>query len=160
MPANDKWSQYEVASPAAKPDKWSQYEATSTPADSPAPVAIAPPTTPPPPQEGFLASAAAPFVDSAKALIPHSWKELGRRVTPGLAQYDAIKNLFVKPAIEQGKQAIDEFKQANVQTPWYSMHPSPDAVNHRELALGHGLAAIVPGVGPWAAQIGQKEGEQ
>jgi hypothetical protein len=27
MPANDKWAQYEVASPAAKHDKWSQYEA-------------------------------------------------------------------------------------------------------------------------------------
>ena len=124
---------------------------------APPPIAAVPPTTPP---EGFLASAAAPFVDIAKSLIPHSWKELGRRVTPGLAQYDAAKNIFVKPAIEQGKQAIDEFKQANAETPWYSLHPSPNAVNHRELALGHGLAAVIPGVGPWAAQIGQKEGEQ
>jgi hypothetical protein len=126
---------------------------------NPAPVAAIPPATPPP-QEGFLASAAAPLVDTVKALIPHSWTELARRATPGLAQYDAIKDMLVKPAIEQGKQAVDEFKQANAQTPWYSMHPSPDAVSHRELALGHGLAAVIPGAGPWAAQLGQKEGEQ
>ena len=141
-----------AAAPAGDP-----YAETAVQISAPPPAVTVPPTTPP---EGFLASAAAPFVDSAKALIPHSWKELGRRVTPGLAQYDAIKNLFVKPAIEQGKQAVDEFKQANTETPWYSLHPSPAAVDHRELALGHGLAAIVPGVGPWAAQIGQKEGEQ
>jgi hypothetical protein len=142
-----------ATAPASDP-----YAATAVQTAMPPPIVVPPATTPP--QEGFLASAAAPFVDTAKALIPHSWKELGRRVTPGLAQYDAIKNIFVKPAIEQGKQAIDEFKQANAETPWYSMHPSLDAVNHRELALGHGLAAVIPGVGPWAAQIGQKEGEQ
>lgn len=144
-----------TAAPAGDP-----YAATAAQQSAPAAVANSVRSDNPPPQEGFLASATAPFVDAAKALVPHSWGELARRATPGLAQYDAIKNMLVKPAIEQGKQAVDEFKQANAQTPWYSMHPSLDAVNHRELALGHGLAAIVPGVGPWAAQWGQKEGEQ
>jgi hypothetical protein len=36
MPANDKWAQYEVASPAAKHDKWSQYEAAPAATVSPA----------------------------------------------------------------------------------------------------------------------------
>lgn len=165
MPVPAGYTLDKPAKTAASPRLPPGYALDAAPAEvtiaaSSVPLSATVPPTAPPPQEGFLASAAAPFVDTAKSLIPHSWKELGRRVTPGLAQYDAIKNIFVKPAIEQGKQAIDEFKQANAQTPWYSMRPSPAAIDHRKLALGHGLAAIVPGVGPWAAQIGQKEGEQ
>ena len=113
-----------------------------------------------PPQEGFWASAKEPFAAALKALVPQSWGELARRVTPGVAQYDAIKNMLVMPAIDQGKQAIGAFKQANAETPWYSFNPSPDAVIHREMGAGHALAAALPLLGPWAAQVGEKEGEQ
>lgn len=113
-----------------------------------------------PPQDGFWGSAKQPFADALKALIPHSWEELGRRAVPGVAQYDAIKNTLVMPAIDQGKQAIGEFKQANAETPWYSFNPSPDAVIHREMGAGHALAAALPMLGPWAAHVGEKEGEQ
>ncbi len=119
-----------------------------------------PPAAPLPSQEGFWASAATPFIDTAKSMVPHSWKELAERTIPGSAQYEAIKNMLVMPAVDQGKQAVSEFSQANAATPWYSMHPSPAAVSHRELALGHGLAAAIPMLGPWAASVGEKEGEQ
>jgi hypothetical protein len=153
-PAAKKTAKTSVSTPAGDP-----YAATAVQAKAPASVA---PYTPPalPSQEGFLASAKAPFVDALKALIPHSWKELGRRATPGVAQYDAVKNMLVMPAIDQGEQAIDEFKQANAATPWYSFNPSAAAVEHRELGGGHALAALIPVLGPWAAQVGQKEGEQ
>lgn len=163
MPDQDPYAATAIKPPAKKAravmPAGDPYAATAVQASASPPVNTVPSNNPPT-QEGFLASAAAPFVDTVKALVPHSWKELGRRAAPGVAQYDAIKNMFIKPAIEQGKQAIDEFKQANAQTPWTSFRPSPAAATHRELSLGHALAALLPGVGPWAAQIAQKEGEQ
>jgi hypothetical protein len=142
------------------------------------------PTAPPAPvppkqlpsQEGFLSSLAAPFVGAAEGLKSAfyegpqnpqeaaivganekdpSWQSpiLGRAIL-------AAKRILVDPQVDQGRQAASEFKQANAESPWYSMHPSPKAVEHQELSLGHGLAAAIPMLGPWAAQVGQKEGEQ
>jgi hypothetical protein len=68
--------------------------------------------------------------------------------------------MLVDPQVEQGRQARSEFQQAGKETSWTSMHPSAKAVEHREKALGHGLAAAVPMAGPWAAQLGELEGEQ
>ena len=129
-----------------------------------------------PSQEGFLSSLAAPFVGAAEGLKSAfyegpqnpqeaaivganekdpSWQSpiLGRAIL-------AAKRILVDPQVDQGRQAASEFKQANAESPWYSMHPSPKAAEHRELSLGHGLAAAMPMLGPWAAQVGQKEGEQ
>jgi hypothetical protein len=124
-----------------------------------------------PSQEGLLSSLAAPFVGVAKGIKsaiyegpqnpteaaiandPRQLPLMGRAVL-------AAKRMLVDPQVDQGKQAVDEFKQAGEESPWYSFNPSPKAVTHRELALGHGLASVIPMLGPWAAQVGQKEGEQ
>ena len=69
----------------------------------------------------------------------------------------------VKPAIEQGKQAVSEFKQAQAATPWTENRPgkvSPVAYQHRQLALGHALGAAIPVLGPAAAQLGEQLGTQ
>ena len=130
----------------------------------PAQPATVPPPAPLPSQEGFFASLAAPFADAAKGLW-HTATDRPQGVAEQIAQILGpvglpLKRAVVDPAIDQGKQAVSEFQQANTATPWYSMHPSPAAVNHRELALGHTLAAVTPMVGPWAASVGEKEGEQ
>jgi hypothetical protein len=133
------------------------------PAAPPIGPATVPPAAPLPSQEGFLSSLAAPFVDTAKGLWhiitdqPRGTVEQATSLMPGGLQ---MKRAIVDPAIDQGKQAASEFSQANAATPWYSMHPSPAAVSHRELALGHSLAAAIPMLGPWAASVGEKEGEQ
>jgi hypothetical protein len=46
-------------------------------------------------------------------------------------------------AVDQGKQAVDSAKKGQ-----------------KSLAAGHALAAILPGVGPWAAQVGEQVGTQ
>jgi hypothetical protein len=61
--------------------------------------------------------------------------------------------------LDQTAQAGSELDKANAASPWYSMNPTPAAVEHRELALGHGIAAMVPGLGPMAAEAGQQIGE-
>jgi hypothetical protein len=63
---------------------------------------------------------------------------------------------LVDPAIEQGKQAAAEFGQSAPT----SLSPTQEQVWHRQKALGHGLAAIIPGFGPMAATAGEKIGEQ
>jgi hypothetical protein len=182
MPVNkpDKWAQYEVAAPAAKakPDKWAQYEdkAVSAPQRS-----FAPPPAPQPSaasQEGFLSSLAAPFIGAAKGLKSAIYEgpqnPVEARIVnarPGVSLWQdaspivgravlAAKRMLVDPQVEQGRQARSEFQQAGKETSWTSMHPSAKAVEHREKALGHGLAAAVPMAGPWAAQLGELEGEQ
>jgi hypothetical protein len=147
-----------AAAPAGDP-----YAATAVQAAAPVVSATFPSSAPLPSQEGFLASAAAPFVGAAQGAWhavtdePRGMVEKAASWLPGALQ---IKRAVVDPAIDQGKQAASEFSQANAATPWYSMHPSPTAVSHRELALGHGLAAAIPMLGPWAASVGEKEGEQ
>jgi hypothetical protein len=66
--------------------------------------------------------------------------------------------MLVHPAIDQGKQAVSEFKQTNPRHWGTSLTPVEQ--EHRTKALGHGIAAAIPMVGPWAAQTGEKIGEQ
>lgn len=54
-----------------------------------------------------------------------------------------VKRMIVSPALQQGQQAIDAARQGR-----YSE------------AAGHGLAAALPVVGPWAAQVGETGGKQ
>lgn len=76
---------------------------------------------------------------AAKGLFPSSWGDLAKRTVPGYAQYQMI----LKPAIEQGSQAIDAAKQGQL-----------------SLAAGHTLAAALPVVGPRAAHVGEQLGNQ
>jgi hypothetical protein len=47
----------------------------------------------------------------------------------------------VDPAVEQGREALDPSKSV------------PERI-------GHGVAAVLPGIGPWAAQVAETEGKQ
>ena len=67
-----------------------------------------------------------------------------------------LKRTLVDPAIEQGKEAVSELGQAAPT----SMNPTQEQLWHWQKALGHGLAAIIPGLGPMAATAGEKIGEQ
>jgi hypothetical protein len=114
-------------------------------------------------QEGFLSSLAAPFVGAAQGAwhtVTDEPRDAVEKAASWISGVLPLKRAVIDPAIDQGKQAANEFRQANAATPWYSMRPSPTAVDHRELALGHGLAAAIPMFGPWAASVGEKEGEQ
>ena len=97
-------------------------------------------TSTPPQTFGHALSAAGDVIgNAAKSLIPQSWGDLAKRTIPGYAQYEQV----VKPMIDQGQQAIQAAQ---------SGHPA--------LAAGHGLAALVPVVGPQAANLGQQVGTQ
>jgi hypothetical protein len=71
-----------------------------------------------------------------------------------------VKRLLADPAIQQGEAAAEELKQANAASPWYSFTPSGEAVEHREKAASHALAAAIPGVGPWVEGTGEQIGEK
>ena len=64
------------------------------------------------------------------------------------------KRLFGDPAISEASKAKEEFKQVG---PW-PKYPSEDQKGHFSKAVGHGLAAVVPGAGPWAAQVAEQIG--
>jgi hypothetical protein len=70
------------------------------------------------------------------------------------------KRMLVDPALQQVRAAANELQQANAISPASSFSPKPEAAAHREMALGHILAAALPGVGPWAAQTGEELGQQ
>ena len=161
-----------TAAPAGDPFAATAVQAPPTVAST------APRYTPPlpsnlPPQEGFLASAAAPFVGAVKGLKsafyegPQNPQEAAVEGAfegahpshfaqiPGRAVL-AAKRMLVDPQVEQGRQAMTNFSQAAP----ISMHPTQDQLSHRQLALGHALAAAIPAIGPWAATVAEKEGEQ
>ena len=136
----------------------------------------APPTpaVAPAPQEGFWASAVSPFVGMAQGLRsavyegpqnPTEAAIVGGQ--PGVSLWDdatpivgravlAAKRMLIDPQVDQGKQSVSAFKQSAP----LSLHPTPGQLEQRQLALGHGLAAVLPMLGPWAANVGEKEGEQ
>jgi hypothetical protein len=68
----------------------------------------------------------------------------------------AVNRFIVAPMKSEAQTTAEEFRQSD---PW-SIHPSQEAIWHREKALGHGLATVLPGVGPWAAGVGEKAGTQ
>ena len=121
-------------------------------------------TTPDTPQGSavsrFISSAIAPIKGAATGLYqaattpPQTTAEkVANFLGPGSL---FLKRTLVDPAIEQGKEAVSEFGQAAPT----SMTPTQDQLGHRQKALGHGLAAIIPGMGPMAATVGEKLGEQ
>lgn len=102
--------------------------------------------------ERFVSSFVEPIADTAKSLVPHSAKDLYERVNP----ITSINKSIVQPAIEQGKKTAAEFKQSAP----LSLHPTAEQLEHRQKTLGHGLATVVPVVGPWAANVAEKAGTQ
>ena len=70
------------------------------------------------------------------------------------------RRFVVEPVKQQAQQAASEFQQASAASPWYALHPSQAALEHRQKAIAHTLAAALPGVGPWAAQVGEQLGTQ
>lgn len=172
MADQDPYAATAVKTPAVS-GSGDPYAATAVQPSTATPSFAAAPSAPP---EGFWASVLAPLIGTVKGLKsavyegPQNPQEaaivgadeknpewaspiLGRAVL-------TAKRILVDPQVEQGKQAISELQQANAETPWYSFQPSPNAVEHRELAGGHALAVAVPFLGPWVASVGQKEGEQ
>lgn len=105
----------------------------------------------------FLSSAEAPFIGAVKGLDPRPTEEEKKQ---GLTSaYDYVARPFervVESAEDQGIQALAALKKSNP----LSLHPTPDQVSERELALGHGLATVLPVVGPWAANTGEKLGKE
>ena len=71
-----------------------------------------------------------------------------------------IQRMPIAPAAAEAQKARTEFQEANKLTPASKFKPSAQAAEHRQLALGHALAAAVPGVGPWAAQFAEQAGTQ
>lgn len=150
-------------------------EVATAASSAPAPVSA---SAEQPPPQGFWASAIAPFVGVAKGIKsavyegPQNPQEdlianAGRR--PGVSLWEdatpivgravlAAKRMLVDPQIDQGRQAISEFQKTNPHH-WGSGITEAEKI-HREMAAGHGIAAMLPVVGPWAAQVGEKEGEQ
>jgi hypothetical protein len=115
------------------------------------------PSAPAPRQDGFWASAAAPFIGAVKGLDPRPTEDERKRGLTSAYDY-AVRPLerVAEGGIDQGKQAVSEFKQAAP----LSLHPTREQLEHRQKALGHGMAAALPILGPWAAQVGEEEGEK
>jgi hypothetical protein len=67
-----------------------------------------------------------------------------------------VDRFLIQPMMAEGRKAAEEFRQAE---PW-NLHPSPEALRHRQLAGGHALATIIPGLGPAAAGVAEKIGTQ
>jgi len=114
-------------------------------------------------QKGFWASAVAPIagtVAGAYHAVIDPPKNTTEKALDWVPAALPLKRMLVDPAVDQGRQAVSEFQKANAATPWYSPNPSPQAIPHREMALAHGLATVVPMLGPWAANVGEQEGQQ
>ena len=121
-------------------------------------------------QPGFLSSAGSALKQGAvgigKLLDPRETPEEKERnkksSIPGYIFDNALGMYVVERVaqgqIEEGQKAKQEFDAADV--PLTRIPKTRDEKEHRELALGHALAAVLPGVGPWAASVGEKVGEQ
>jgi hypothetical protein len=76
---------------------------------------------------------------------------------PFAGRGDLLLHRFVTgPIKSEARRTAEEFAQSN---PW-SMHPTQEQIWHREKALGHGLATVIPLLGPAAAQTGEQVGTQ
>lgn len=110
-----------------------------------------------PPKKGFLKSFAAPFVGAVKSLDPRPTDdERAQGLTSGYDYVMRPLERVVEGGIDQGRQAVSEFKQSAPT----SMHPTPEQLSHRQLATGHALATVIPVLGPWAASVAEEGGEQ
>ena len=73
------------------------------------------------------------------------------------------KRLLVDPVIAQAKQAIEEGKLAGESSradKSGNILPSTDTQMHRNKATEHAVAAVVPGIGPWVADVWDKTATQ
>jgi hypothetical protein len=109
----------------------------------------------------FLSSAVSALkegtLDAAKGLYHAATDPARAPDEEGLNGIDLFfRRTVADPAKSEAKKAGEEFAQSD---PW-SLHPSHEARWHRQLAVGHGLAAALPMVGPAAAQAGEKIGTQ
>lgn len=87
---------------------------------------------------GAIGGAVSGVYHAATDPMTESEKTSGFSLLPGMT---AAKRMFIDPQIEQGRKAVDSFKQGN-----YSE------------AVGHGVAAAVPVYGPAAAAVGEQAG--
>jgi hypothetical protein len=137
--SSDEWSQYEVKPSAqtSAPEDWSKYEVKNQSDD----IYVAP-SDPPGSIARFLSAAAEPIKGAVKVFDPRPTDdERSRGLT---SPYDyALRPIerAVQGQIEQGKQAFD---------------PSLSAPER----IGHGMAAALPLVGPWAANVGETLGKE
>ncbi len=112
----------------------------------------------------FLSSAVKALVDPFKGAYhgviegPQDSREAEiEAANPYAGRGDLILHRFlIDPTKAEANKTAAEFKQSD---PW-SLHPSQEAIWHRQLALGHGLATILPGIGPAVAQTGEQVGTQ
>lgn len=106
----------------------------------------------------FLSSAKEPLVGAVKGLYhtvtdaPQSRQEkFANLLGPGALLLDRS---IAEPAVEQGKQAVQSAKEA------YHAPNAPSRHAAASEAVGHGLAAVTPVFGPWAANVGETEGTE
>jgi hypothetical protein len=64
------------------------------------------------------------------------------------------KRFVGDPMKQQAQQAVSEFQQSRTAPNKYAVR------EHRQKAAAHALATVLPGVGPWAAQVGEQLGTQ
>jgi hypothetical protein len=67
-----------------------------------------------------------------------------------------FERFITGPMKAEARRTAEEWKQSD---PW-NLHPSAQALEHRQLALGHGLATALPLIGPAAAQMGEQVGTE
>jgi hypothetical protein len=105
----------------------------------------------------FLSSAGSAIGGVVKGFDPRPTEEEKQQGLTSAYDY-ALRpaERLVQSHIEQGKQADREFRQAAPT----SLHPTQQQREHRQKALAHGLATVIPGVGPWAANVGEQVGTQ
>lgn len=93
----------------------------------------------------FLSSAGSAITSVPKAIY-HAAADAPRnpseaKLAENVSGALTLKRMLVDPQVDQGKEAMDPTKSV------------PERV-------GHGLAAVLPAVGPWAAQVGEQVGKQ
>lgn len=93
------------------------------------------------------------FLSNAGSAVKAGWEGAVKLVDPHRTEFEKnhpviaavapFADRLIAPQVEQGKEAIEEARAGN-----------------KSLAAGHALAAVTPGAGPWAAQVGEKAGQQ
>jgi hypothetical protein len=108
------------------------------------------------PWSRFFSSAWTPIAGTVKGLV--DWAPTAEEKAKGLTTpYDYAMRLperVVEGQVDQGKQALEAAKQARQAKNPYERR------NAAMLASGHALAAMLPVLGPWAANVGETEGAE
>jgi len=107
----------------------------------------------------FLSSAgeqiAAPITGTARAIWegPQTPEEAATQARVGPVGM-RVERMLINPSLDQFRQAKEEFRQSGS---W--LDPTPEQARHQSLAVGHTLG-MLPLIGPAAATIGEKMGQQ